>query len=125
MKICKVENCERKHRRNGYCNAHSEQFRLFGKTHSISPIIRSRNKNSGRHMANGYVVLAKYNDFGDAGYIYEHRLIMEQHLGRELLPEEIVHHRNDIRDDNRLENFFLFENNVQHLKWHWYISRLV
>ncbi len=58
----------------------------------------------------GYVRLAMstHPNASRSGKIFEHVYFMSQHLGRPLKKSETVHHKNSIRDDNRLENLELW-----------------
>lgn len=51
-------------------------------------------------------------------YCLQHRIIMEKHIGRILNKNEVVHHINNNRHDNRIENLMLFSNHSEHLKFH-------
>lgn len=73
------------------------RFSIRGKKHP--------NWKGGRKKQNDYILIYKpEHPSAKWGYILEHRLVMENYLGRYLESWEYVHHKNGIRDDNRLDN---------------------
>jgi hypothetical protein len=51
-------------------------------------------------------------------YVPKHRIVMQQKLGRPLRKGEIVHHKDEIKTDNRISNLKLEHNYQQHAKDH-------
>jgi len=69
--------------------------------------VQNGNWKGGRFTrSDGYVAVGVVTG-GYRGYRLEHDLVMEEHIGRQLLPGENVHHKNHVRDDNRLDNLEL------------------
>lgn len=75
--------------------------------------------NGGMKISGGYkFILSRNHPNKDAnGYVKEHRLVMEKHLGRYLAREEIIHHINENKLDNRLENLMVLSRK-EHRKIH-------
>lgn len=71
-----------------------------------------KRKNGDGHLdINGYFQITRPghpNCTSKAGRIAEHTLVMANHLNRPLTKKESVHHKNGIRNDNRLENLELW-----------------
>lgn len=90
-------------------------------TGEATPVKHGRNWKGGRiKTGDGYISVWK-PDHPNAtllGYVAEHRIVMEKHLGRLLLKTEVVHHINEDKTDNRIENLQLFESNAKHMRLH-------
>ena len=94
-----------------YCSTHCWEQIKKGKTHP--------SWNGGKCKIDGYIYI--YNPrhpFTTKGrYVCEHRLIMEKSIGRFLTKNEVVHHINRIRDDNRIENLIIMTDS-KHKSFH-------
>ncbi len=97
----------------------SESDRIFCSKKCYA--INKRIKHQGmKTTANGYIIIRvsshpKANKRGD---VYEHRLVMEKKIGRYLEKEEVVHHINGDKTDNRPENLKLFATTNEHTTFH-------
>lgn len=98
------------------CRSCSTRKRLIGKKYSKehSEAIRLGKLNSpnfkGWIYQSGYKVIYKPDHPSvpkSKPYIQEHRLIMEEHLGRYLEKHEIIHHIDGNKLNNNLDNLYL------------------
>jgi hypothetical protein len=85
---------------------------------------RPRGQPEGKYLPNGgrtvdrdgYILFRapKHPYANAAGYIREHRLVMEGIVDRFLRPEEVVHHRDGVKSNNSPDNLELFPSNAEH-----------
>ncbi|MEN6464229.1 MAG: HNH endonuclease [Syntrophaceae bacterium] len=73
----------------------------------------------GKAKHNGYVLIYSPDHpfCNSKGYVPEHRLVMEKHLGRLLTADEVPHHKNGKKGDNRIDNLDLMSK-IDHVRLH-------
>lgn len=104
--ICTFEDCDRPMKAKGLCNTHYAQTKNGV---DLRPIrVADGTWSKGHKNKQGYVVCFRTLPDGKSENRAQHRIVMEEHLGRELLKIETVHHINGVRDDNRIENLELW-----------------
>lgn len=108
---CTVTGCNRPKKSRGYCQAHYIRWSK-GELQPDRPV-ELRGMEQPFRNGDGYMVVRVRSDspLYPGQKVLEHRLVMSRHLGRELDPNETVHHKNSVRDDNRLENLELWVGN--------------
>lgn len=74
----------------------------------------------GRIKQSGYIYLYSPDHpyRSKKNYVAEHRLVVEKHIKRYLLRKETIHHINEIKTDNRIENLYIFPNIESHSSYH-------
>lgn len=100
---CGVDGCQNPSHTRGFCPKHYKRVWQHG-----DPMLGARQCVA--LSDKGYRLLWRPNhpSAQKSGYVLEHRLVMEQQIGRRLEPWETPHHKNGIRTDNRPENLELW-----------------
>lgn len=105
-KVCAIDNCEKEMTEFPYCGMHATRLRRTGDVGEAEQRVE-RGKPKWAIGTDGYVRIAMRVD-GKHRTFLQHRVVMEEKIGRALLPHENVHHINGVKHDNRPENLELW-----------------
>lgn len=95
-----------------------KRFKMIVKKGKESPYYKEKIK------ANGYLKIHAPNHkrADNKGLVFEHIIKIEEHIGRNLLENEVVHHLDENKTNNKIENLLLMYGS-EHIKLHHFLRR--
>jgi hypothetical protein len=126
MVVCCVPGCDARASSHGMCHRHAQK-RSRGLIDEAGSSLRDPLPGGKKHVdgpvraPGGYLLVvgpAGYQGRTKDGRVLEHRLVVEQQIGRLLYEWEIVHHINGVRTDNRPENLQVLDGRARRGEGH-------
>jgi len=147
IKHCSVDGCDAAHFGKGYCRKHYVRFIVGQKSYPPKKSnqceqcgkvflanMRSYNRKPrfcsatcmGLFNRKPFIIKKGYKKLlipnhpraDTHGYVFEHIIIIEAHLGESLQPKEVVHHWDGNKLNNNINNLHVFKNHNEHMKVH-------
>lgn len=114
--VCEIEGCEKKFIARGYCTTHYQRWNKHGDALAPWVEVRERSDLHIDYIGREWNVNKRSGGYVGCDTLFEgkkvkslfHRVVMQDVLGRDLLPGENVHHMNGDRSDNRPGNLELW-----------------
>lgn len=107
---CEIDGCNRVPLGLGYCRIHYKSLKKHGDPLKAKWRVNEQGKREWHPAHNGYIVRYEPGNPNAIknGYVYQHRQVMADHIGRPLRDGENVHHKNGKKADNDLLNLELW-----------------
>lgn len=106
--LCSINGCRGAVVGRGWCSKHWQKWSKYGDPEGGT----KRSRNYGDVWLNNYGYVLEYMpghiQSSPDGRVMQHRRIMSEILNRPLYDYENIHHKNGIKDDNRIENLELW-----------------
>jgi len=113
-KKCAFPGCENFQDSLGYCGKHAQRLRRYGDVNYVTPDHIRIERQRLSMMRNLTISPNNYKKFHGK---HEHRIVAEKIIGRKLRSDEVVHHIDGNKHNNKPENLMIMSQS-EHIKLH-------